>query len=268
MSYSIFRAPFLAFLLVLVSTGCKEKTATEIAAESVGQDTLRILSYNIHHGAGMDLKLDLERIAKLIKDLNPDLVALQEIDSVVTRTEGVNQAEVLGHLTEMQSVFGEFMPYQGGKYGMAVMSKWPILESTNNRLPDGSEPRSALGIRVTSPKTGRELHFVSIHFYETETERLAQAQALAVAYEAVDSPVILAGDYNSEPDSPVIAFLKEQWGFVDKGEDHFTFSSFEPVKEIDYFALRPFEAFSVLNQFTVDEPVASDHKPIFVELAW
>jgi endonuclease/exonuclease/phosphatase family metal-dependent hydrolase len=267
MPFSIFRIPLLLCFVLLTGTGCLE-TAQDIAADSIGQDTVRVLAYNIHHGAGMDLKLDLERIAKLIKDLDPDLVALQEIDSVVTRTEGVNQADVLGRLTEMTAVFGEFMPYQGGKYGMAVMSKWPIWESTNHRLPDGSEPRSALGIRVQSPKTGRELNFVSIHFYETKAERLAQAQALAMAYEGVDSPVILAGDYNSEPDSPVIAFLKEQWGFVDKGADNFTFSSFEPVREIDYFALRPFDAFKVLNQFTIDEPVASDHKPIFVELAW
>jgi len=171
-------------------------------------------------------------------------------------------------LTGMESVFGMFMPYQGGKYGMAAMSKWPIVSSTNHRLPDGSEPRSSVALTVRSPKTGRELHFVSIHFYETEAERLAQAQALAAAYEGVAEPVILAGDYNSEPDSPVIAFLKQQWGFVDKGEDNFTFSSFEPVREIDYFAIRPFEAFTVIDQYIVEEPVASDHAPIFMEVVW
>lgn len=151
---------------------------------------------------------------------------------------------------------------------MAAMSKWPIVSSTNHRLPDGSEPRSSVALTVRSPKTGRELHFVSIHFYETEAERLAQAQALAAAYEGVAEPVILAGDYNSEPDSPVIAFLKQQWGFVDKGEDNFTFSSFEPVREIDYFAIRPFEAFTVIDQYIVEEPVASDHAPIFMEVVW
>ncbi|NQV71718.1 endonuclease/exonuclease/phosphatase family protein [bacterium] len=263
-----FKPFFFASLLtaaVLIS-GCSD--APGEATNLAGQDTLRILAYNIHHGAGMDLELDLDRIAKLIRDLNPDLVALQEIDSIVTRTEGVDQAAVLGRLTGMESVFGEFMPYQGGKYGMAAMSKWPIIQSTNHRLPDGSEPRSSVALHVKSPKTGRELHFVSIHFYETESERLAQAQALAGFYEGVEEPVILAGDYNSEPDSPVIAFLKQQWGFVDKGENHFTFSSFEPVKEIDYFALRPFDAFTVIDQFIVEEPVASDHSPIFIEVVW
>ena len=258
--------PLLLFVLVL-HVGCGNP-APSAEVNPAGLDTLRILAYNIHHGAGMDLKLDLDRIAKLIRDHSPDLVALQEIDSVVTRTEGVNQAAVLGELTGMASVFGEFMPYQGGKYGMAAMSKWPIISSTNHRLPDGSEPRSAIELEVQSPKTGRTLRFVSIHFYETEEERLAQAQALAATFEGVTEPVILAGDYNSLPDSPVISFLKQQWGFVDKGEDHFTFSSFEPVKEIDYFALRPFQDFQVINQYLIDEPVASDHRPLFIELVW
>lgn len=255
------------FGVLFLGLGCNAPSPTP-ETSVVGQDTLRILAYNIHHGEGMDLKLDLERIAKLIRDHNPDLVALQEIDSVVTRTEGVDQAAVLGQLTDMESVFGEFMPYQGGKYGMAAMSKWPIIKSTNHRLPDGEEPRSSIALHVRSPKTGRELHFVSIHFYATEEERLAQAQALAAVYEGIQEPVILAGDYNSEPDSPVIAFLKGQFGFVDKGADHFTFSSFEPVKEIDYIAMKPFEDFRVLNQYLIDEPVASDHRPLFIELIW
>jgi len=258
---------FLLLPLLVYAVGC-QTPSQNAEVELTPSDTLRILAYNIHHGAGMDLELDLVRIATLIKDLNPDLVALQEIDSVVTRTNGINQAAVLGKLTEMESVFGEFMPYQGGKYGMAAMSKWPIIKSTNHRLPDGSEPRSSLALHVKSPKTGRELHFASIHFYETEEERMAQAKALAKAYEGVTEPVILAGDYNSEPDSPVLAFLKKQWGFVDKGENHFTFSSFDPMKEIDYFALRPFNAFTVIDQYIIDEPIASDHSPIFLEVVW
>ena len=255
----------LAILLALILTACG---APADEPQPPAQDTLRIVAYNIHHGEGMDLVLDLERIAKLIKDLNPDLVALQEIDSVVTRTGGVNQAAVLGNLTEMESVFGEFMPYQGGKYGMAVMSRWPILSSTNHRLPDGNEPRSALSIRIQSPETGRELEFVGIHFYMTEAERLAQAQALTAAYANTARPVIIAGDFNSEPDSPVLAHLAENWAFVEKGEDNLTFSSFEPVKEIDFFALRPGADFEIINQYLIDEPVMSDHRPLYLEVVW
>lgn len=259
------RTYVLPALLVLLTACQSPEKITETGAV---QDTLRIVAYNIHHGAGIDLELDLERIGALIRDLKPDLVALQEIDSVVTRTNAVNQASVLGDITGMDAVFGEFMPYQGGKYGMAVLSKWPIVSSKNHRLPDGEEPRSALSIRVSSPKTSRELEFVGIHFYMTETERLAQARALSAAYEDTNVPIIIAGDFNSEPDSPILAHLAENWDFVQKGEDHFTFSSYEPVKEIDFFALRPSTAFRVIDQYLIDEPVASDHRPLFIELVW
>ena len=72
-------------------------------------DTIRILAYNIHHGAGMDGILDLRRVAALIRELDPDLVALQEIDSATTRTGGVDQAAELGRLTGLTPIFGRFV---------------------------------------------------------------------------------------------------------------------------------------------------------------
>lgn len=231
-------------------------------------ETLRILAYNIHHGEGMDEKLDLERIAAVITSVRPDLVTLQEVDRGVERTGRTDQAAELGRLTGMTPVFGAFMGYQGGEYGMAVLSRWPIVSSTNHRLPDGAEPRSALAVRVRSPRSGRELELVGIHFYRTAEERLAQAEALAGQLAGGDVPVVLAGDFNSEPDSDVIRFLSRQWHFIDKGADRLTFSSFAPDREIDFIALRPVDAFTVVSQRLLDEPVASDHRPVFVELRW
>jgi endonuclease/exonuclease/phosphatase family metal-dependent hydrolase len=200
--------------------------------------------------------------------LQPDLVALQEVDRGVERTGFVDQATVLGELTGLTPTFGDFMPYQGGHYGMAVLSRWPTVGTTNLRLPDGEEPRSALAVRVQSPTSGREVEFVGIHLYRTAAERLAQARALAKHLEGSTVPVILAGDFNSEPGSEVVAFLSRSWHFIDKGADHFTFSSFAPEQEIDFIAYRPADAFSVVTQSLLDEPVASDHRPVFVELNW
>ena len=120
-------------------------------------DTVRILAYNIHHGEGVDRVLDLERIAALIRRVDPDLVALQEVDSVTDRTGGVDQAAELGRLTGLEPVFGRFMGYQGGAYGMALLSRWPVVRSDNLRLPDGAEPRTALTAVVRTPATGRSL---------------------------------------------------------------------------------------------------------------
>lgn len=260
---------------LLILAGC---TAPDQRAADTPPDTLRILAYNIHHGEGMDGVTDLERIAALIREVDPDLVALQEVDSVVARTDGVDQAKVLGELTGLTPVFGRFMPYQGGAYGMALLSALSLAYSANLRLPDGDEPRTAVSAEVRTPG-GRLLRFTGIHFYRTQEERLAQASRLEERLSAdpfsgaragdggLDPiPEILAGDFNSEPGGAVMTFLGEQWSVLQKGDDRFTFSSFEPVKEIDFVLVRPTDAFEVLGHHLLDEPVISDHRPLVVDL--
>lgn len=229
-------------------------------------DTVRVLAYNIHHAEGMDGTLDLERIAALLRRVDPDLVAIQEVDSVTTRTGRVDQAAELGRLTGLEPAFGSFMPYREGAYGMAVLSRWPIERARNLRLPDGEEPRTAVSVVVRSPRTGRHLRFVGIHLYATEDERRAQAQRLEELLDETDAPTILAGDFNSTPESTVMAELHRRWRIVDKGEDHLTFPSFAPEREIDYVLLRPAAGFEVLGQRLLDEPVASDHRPLVIDL--
>ncbi len=251
------------FALVLL-TGCQSGTSE---SESVAQsDTLRVLAYNIHHGEGMDEVIDLQRIADLINEVDPDLVALQEVDSVVTRTNGVDQAAEIGRLTNMQPIFGRFMAYQGGAYGMAVLSRLPVLESTNVRLPDGDEPRSVVSAVIDLP-SGNALRFNGIHFYRSEQERYAQATALEAWLDDQETmPTMLAGDFNSYRGDSVMTHLEQGWYVVDKGEDENTFPSWEPDREIDYFMWQPSDAFSIIHQEMLDEPVISDHRPLIIDV--
>ena len=260
-------AGFLALTAGALAAGCGEAPSTGSAGGgAAGPDTIRVLAYNIHHGEGMDSVLDLERIAALIRSSDPDLVALQEIDSATTRTGGVDQAAELARLTGLESRYGRFMPYRGGAYGMAVLSRWPIEETAHLRLPDGEEPRSALSVTVRSPTSGERLRFVSVHLYRTEDERMAQAVTLDSLLSGSALPTILAGDFNSTPESPVMTRLAESWTVVEKGEDRFTFASYDPVREIDFVLLRPRDRFTVSSQRLLDEPVASDHRPVLVDL--
>lgn len=229
-------------------------------------DTFTVMAYNIHHGEGMDSVVDLERLAALIRDQDPDLVAIQEVDSSTERTGRVDQTARLAELTGLHAAFGAFMPYQGGGYGMAVLSRWPILNVRNLRLPDGAEPRTALAIRVREPASGRELEFVGIHFYRTEEERLAQAMTLLEVLAADTVPIILAGDFNSEPGGAVMDTLARSFHVLDKGADNLTFSSYDPVREIDFFLVRPADRFEVISHDVLDEPVASDHRPLTARL--
>jgi len=189
---------------------------------------------------------------------------LQEIDKVCGRSGGVDQAAWLGERLGMEHRFGAFMKYDGGEYGMAILSRLPIVASENHRLPAGAEPRSALAVRLRL-EDGGELVVVGIHLYETEGQRICQARRVGEFLIGETAPVILAGDFNSLPDSPVMTLLGVSWVVPDKGADRLTFDSQHPDKEIDYILLRPRECFAVQRIDVLDEPLASDHRPLVLE---
>ncbi len=227
-------------------------------------DTLRILAYNTHHGAGLDGVVDLERIASLIRSVDPDVAALQEVDRRVERTDRVDQAGTYGSLTGMEAVFGEFMEYQGGRYGMALLSRHPIVSWENHRLPPGAEPRSTLAARIRMPDSGREVVVAGIHFYRTEEERLAQARRTSEVLSPDTVPVFLVGDFNSLPGSPVMEFLAQEWTIPDKEGPSHTFPANEPAREIDFILVKPEGEVRVLEYRVLGESVASDHRPVLM----
>jgi endonuclease/exonuclease/phosphatase family metal-dependent hydrolase len=233
----------------------------------VGQSSevvVRILAYNVRHGAGMDDSVDLRRAAAVINEARPDIVALQEIDSATSRTGHVDQAARLGALTNMQAVFGGFMEYRGGQYGMAVLSRHTILSSTNHRLPDGEEPRTALAVTIQIEGVSTPMVVVGIHLYGTEGERLAQAQRLTEVLQHEHRPVVLVGDFNSLPGTAVIEHLAQSWSIPAKDAEPLTFPADVPDREIDYIMLRPATRFEVLELRVIDEVVASDHRPVLL----
>ncbi len=244
-------------LLLLVST---------ILAAKAGEP-LRLFAYNIKHGQGMDGKIDLERIARVIARENPDLVALQEVDKNCKRSGSVDQAAVLGRLLKMEHRFGKFMDFQGGEYGMAVLSRLPIEATNVHKLPLGAEPRCALEIVVKSPGWPGRVSFVSIHNDWTKEEiRVKQVSALIGLLERQKHPFVLAGDFNAVPKSTSLNLLeKDGWEMLRKKRAN-TWSSVDPKVEIDFFFAKGFPLFSFEDK-VIDEKVASDHLPIAVEVS-
>lgn len=224
---------------------------------------LRLGVYNVRHGAGLDGVVDLERTASVLRAMDADVIALQEIDEHCGRTDGVNQAARLGELCGMQAAFGTFMDYDGGRYGMAVLSRLPVLEATNHRLPDGAEPRSALAVRVRLDERHEAL-VVGLHLYATPAERLAQAERVVERFGALELPVVLAGDLNSLPSSPVLERLGARWAAVPKQGPPETFPADGPQREIDFVLVRPGE-WTVDRMEVLSEPLASDHRPLLFE---
>jgi endonuclease/exonuclease/phosphatase family metal-dependent hydrolase len=251
----VFQAP--------LSSSARSMLARSVQIE---ETTIRILSYKIKHGQGMDEDVQVERAARLVNELEPDLVALQEIDNGVRRPGGVDQAARLGEWTDMHAVFGEFMHYQGGQYGVALLSKFPFMETVNHRLPPGAEPRSALAARVAIGASGVEIILAGIHRYRTAGERYAQAVRRVEILEQESPAVILTGAFNSTPGSDVIRLLGESWTTTGKGADNLTFPSTDPRREIDCIMDRPRDRFEVLEQRVIDEPLVSDHRPVLLVL--
>lgn len=258
----------MAVILGLAGCASTHSSTRESAAgaEPLRPRSLRVLAYNIKHGQGMDGAIDLRRIAEVIERAEPDVVALQEVDSMVERSGRVDQATVLGELTGMHSVFGAFFDYQGGRYGMALLSRYPFIAHTNHLLPKGVEHRAALAGRIRVGDDGPEVIVVGIHLVWTGEERHSQAARLIEIFRGETTPIILAGDFNSTPDSEVMTLLATVWEMPPKGEDRFTFPSNVPDREIDYILYRPAERFQVVEQRVLHEPLASDHRPLLLEL--
>ena len=108
----------------------------------------------------MDGRVDLKRTAEVIRSLSPDLVTLQEVDKNCTRSGSIDLTEELAGILKMEGRFGKFMNFQGGEYGMAVLSKFPIISHQVHVLPRGAEPRCALEVRVNSGKDWEVNSFV------------------------------------------------------------------------------------------------------------
>ncbi len=212
--------------------------------------------------------VNLDRTAAVLRTLQPDIVGLQEVDDLVTRSGGVPQAHRLGESLGLNHAFGRFMDYQGGAYGLAILSRYPIVATHSVRLPDGNEPRVALAVEVQLP-SNRRLTIVNVHFdwVDDDTFRFAQAEALTKYLDALKTPYVLLGDFNDEPGSRTLALFKQRAAEAAKpASDRFTFSSTEPTKEIDFVFTAPAAAWRAREVRVITEPLVSDHRPVLAVL--
>jgi endonuclease/exonuclease/phosphatase family metal-dependent hydrolase len=233
---------------------------------------LRVLTYNIHHGEGMDGQFDLARLAEVMLRTEPDLIALQEVDRRTARAGGVDQLAELERLTGMYGAFGKAMDFQGGAYGVAVLSRFPVLQVQNRALPGSPdrEPRTGLTVDVALEGAGPRLHFTSTHLDQGRdlTSRLEQAGYLNVVLAGDDgTPGVLAGDMNSQADTEVMKLLTERWTdmFVAPAPPAPTD---RPMRRVDYVLVRPAPMWRTVDSQIIDDRVASDHRPVLVVLEW
>ena len=230
-------------------------------------NSLKVLTYNIHHGAPPDKATDdiqLENIAAVIQKQNPDLVALQEVDSMTARAP-IDEAKELARLTGMHYYFSKAIAYQGGSYGDAILSKYPISDQQTLSLPmpDPTGEGRAVGIIRCKIPSGIEIAFASTHL-DIESNREAQVKALNTLSKNSTYPLILAGDLNALPNSTYISTLKEEFSLSCSANCPLTAPASKPAKTIDYILLNPkaSEIFHVLSYNAINYIYASDHLPL------
>lgn len=258
-----FRKRFILSVLFLLQVGV---LSLNIYAQSSidSSRVVRVLTFNIYHGATMNDDFDLDLIAKVIKSVDPDLVALQEVDFKTNRARGMDLATELGWRTGLASLFGQAMPYDGGGYGEGVLSAYSFLNTRNHALgaQQGKEPRAALEVNVIL-KSNDTIRFIGTHLDHTkdETDRINQAKKLNRIFTIDDHPAILAGDLNALPESKTMEILLKEWT-KSFSENIPTAPAINPRVKIDYVLFRPANRWRILEIRVIDERVASDHRPV------
>lgn len=234
---------------------------------------LKVLSYNIHIGNPPSRPglTDLNGIAKVINESDADLIALQEVDVHTNRSgKDLDQAKELAKLTDRNYYFVKTIDHDGGEYGIAILSKFPIVNKESYLLPFAEGVRSeqrAIAIVTVEIDKGVFLDFATTHFDLTPQSRLLQSAFIIDLVKDRKNSIILGGDFNATPDSEEIKLL-DQYFTRSAIENGFTIPVVNPLKEIDYILFRPKDYFKVDKHLVINEHFASDHLPVYLELVF
>ncbi|MDR0266805.1 endonuclease/exonuclease/phosphatase family protein [Paenibacillus sp.] len=252
----------------LLNEKVKEAAVKE---KSVMKAAIRVLTYNIHHGEGTDQKVDLKRIAEVIRSTNPDIVALQEVDRNMFRSGMEEQAAVLGKLTGMHHEFAKAIGFEGSEYGIAILSRLPMEWVHTTMLPNeqDGEPRVLLAAKLLPWQGLPSVVFANTHLeWQENIELAAKIRTEQVKkiqkYLQDKTPYILAGDMNALPDSlPMHILTKEavdataSVGITNKEDG-----------KIDYILFDKKSGWKLVGSERIEDDTASDHYPVLSILEW
>jgi endonuclease/exonuclease/phosphatase family metal-dependent hydrolase/predicted phosphodiesterase len=220
------------------------------------ENSLRIMTYNIRNCVGMDNRTDYQRVADVINRVSPDVVAIQETDSATRRGKGVFVLKELAERTLMHCTFAPAIDFQGGKYGTGILSKEKPVALRQISLP-GDEKRTLLIAEF-------DRYVVCCTHLALEAENRKQSVSLIInAVKDIQKPLFLAGDMNAAGNSPELTPLSEKFTVLNDVKKA-TFPADKPVKCIDF--IYGSNGYSVLERRVLDEPVASDHRPLYVDV--
>lgn len=250
----------------------RDKTRADTA------EGLRVMTYNVHSCIGLDGKVDVERVARVIAQANPDVVALQELDVGRDRSLGLDQAQLIARYLQMEFHFHPAMHMEEERYGDAILTRLPLRLIKAGPLPGLAdkpklEPRGAIWAAVEF--NGQEVQIINTHLGLQPRERLAQIDCLLgkdwLGHPDCRGPVVLCGDLNAQPNSQVCrriaAQLQDSQTVLAQHRPAGTFPSRFAALRIDHiFVSQAVAVTAITIPGSQLAKVASDHLPLLAQL--
>ena len=270
---------FLSLLLTVFILACSSDSPSEnVVDEQKPKATLKVMTYNIHIANPPSKApgfVDINAIANVINTEKPDLVALQEVDRFTDRSgKDLDQAKAIADQTGMHYYFAKAINRSGGDYGVAILSKYPLLSTKQQSLPgaDGMEAElRTIGIVEVTLATGEKIIFGSTHIdhLSDDSRRVQAREIIAFLKPYSDIPIILGGDFNMTPDNEIwntFNTIFKRGCTTCPG----TFPAVNAKTTIDYLLLNKVadDKFTIKSYSTVQENYASDHLPLVMELEY
>jgi endonuclease/exonuclease/phosphatase family metal-dependent hydrolase len=239
--------------------------ATLLQAQKAVPLRLKVFAYSINHGVSANGKTNLLRIVDLIKKHQPDLVALQAIDSGSVASGRLNQGRILALLTGYDYYFAPAHTYTtGGTTGVCVLSRHPIEAIQRLKLPnpDSTHGRVLMATLVKLPQN-KYLRFCTTQLDDLSSmNRGLQAAVVNEALQYSIQPVLLVGDFNAPPVDHELEVMHKYWTDAGKGTDAYTYLPDE--MRYDYAWTLPRLPLKLLDYTVLYEPTTSDHFPLLV----
>jgi endonuclease/exonuclease/phosphatase family metal-dependent hydrolase len=264
----------------IILNGFKSHKANSTIGQcKAASQRLKIMTYNIHSCVGMNGRIGPDKIAQIIANLDPDIVALQEVDANRRRTHYTNQAKYLARKLNMEYQYFSIINRGSEKYGLAILGKYPLIKVKYDRFPTAKtkwpmERRGAMWIRVRMPRC--DINIVNTHFGLQMRDRILQVRTLFgddwLSGVLENHPLVVCGDFNAGARSPVYREICTRLADVQKtgncrGYPKPTFFSRYPVLRLDHiFVSRHFTPLRVQVPGNPLTRMASDHLPVFTEL--
>lgn len=222
----------------------------------------RMMSYNIRHAEGMDGVVSYQRIADAVLRERPDVVAVQEVDSVTGRSRQRYVLDEVAIRTGMHATFAPAIDYDGGKYGIGILSRTAPLRVEAHPLPGSEEARAVLLAEFD------RYVFCCTHLSLTEEDRIKSLDLIKELAKGCDKPFFLAGDFNNEPEGRFLQMLQQDFDILSDTTTYTFHGEGEPKAMLDYIVSlrRTSKGVKVTDRKVVAEPIASDHRPIVVEV--